>query len=237
MVNDDREPIGTIQTLKIWDLPIRLFHWSIVILIGFSWWSAEQRLLDWHRRAGYAVLALLIFRVLWGFFGGNTARFASFIKPPERVIDYFRRDLFARKSSAHLGHNPLGGWSVLAMLGAMLLQTVLGLFAVDIDGLESGPFSYLVSFDTGRLAAKTHHLIFNVLLALIVLHIAAIAFYYLYKNQNLTKAMIIGKVSWRGIEKPKLSYSSPVVSSPVVAVLLLALSAGSVFLITTFLGR
>jgi cytochrome b len=208
MASDNREPSGAANSLKIWDLPIRLFHWSLVVLIASAWWSAEQRELEWHRRTGYALLTLLLFRVLWGFFGSTTARFAYFISGPARSFNYFRNDLFARKVSTSPGHNPLGGWSVLAMLGAMLLQTLLGLFAVDIDGIESGPLSYLVSFDTGRLAAETHHLIFNVLLTLIVFHIAAILFYRFYKNENLVRAMVVGSRHWHGEKVPALQFHS-----------------------------
>lgn len=219
------------RDLMVWDLPIRLFHWSIVILIGLAWWSAEQRLLDWHRRAGYAILCLLIFRILWGFFGSSTARFASFFKRPLQVIQYARRDLFSRQISQSAGHNPLGGWSVIAMLSAMLLQTLLGLIAVDVDGLESGPLSYLVSFDTGRLAAETHHYVFNILQTLVALHLAAIAFHYFYKKQNLTKSMITGKNEAEG-EPP-----APLLPSSFLAVILFAGSVLLVFFVTTIMGR
>lgn len=216
---------------EVWDIPIRLFHWSIVILIGFAWWSGEQRLLDWHRRAGYAVLCLLLFRVLWGFFGSRHARFANFLSHPARAIGYARKSLFTRRTSMSLGHNPIGGWSVIVLLGVMLLQTLLGLFAVDIDGLESGPLSYLVSFEMGRIAAETHHLVFNALLLLIGLHVAAIAFYLIYKNENLTKAMITGKAHGDGTVQHHPPYSLS------TATLLFVSSAFFVFLIAGVFGR
>jgi cytochrome b len=181
------------KDVEAWDVPTRVFHWSIVILIALAWWSAEERLLDWHRRAGYAILCLLIFRILWGFAGTRSARFASFCKTPAQVVRYVRSDMFSRSSATTIGHNPLGGWSVVAMLATMLLQTFLGLFAVDVDGIESGPLSYLVSFDVGRIAAQVHHCVFNALLCLIGLHMAAILFHQLYKKQNLTQRMITGR--------------------------------------------
>lgn len=214
-----------------WDLPTRLFHWSIVILIGLAWWSAELRLLDWHRRAGYAVLCLLVFRILWGILGSQTARFASFCRRPAQVIAYVRKDMFSRKDLQSAGHNPLGGWSVIAMLAAMLLQTLLGLIAVDVDGLESGPLSHLVSFDTGRIAAKTHHYIFNILLTLIVLHLAAIAFHYFYKRQNLTKAMITGNMPTEGERQQPLLFST------FRAIVLFGWSVLLVFFVTMIMGR
>jgi cytochrome b len=219
------------QGSTAWDLPTRLFHWSIVILIGLAWWSAELRLLDWHRRAGYAVLCLLMFRILWGILGSQTARFASFCRGPAQVIAYIRQDMFSRKGSQSTGHNPLGGWSVIAMLAAMLLQTLLGLVAVDVDGLESGPLSYLVSFDAGRIAAKTHHYVFNFFLTLIVLHLAAIAFHYFYKRQNLTKAMITGEIAEEGKQRQPLLFST------FRAVILFGWSVLLVFFVVTMMGR
>jgi len=235
MTTDNRKPLDVspaASRLKIWDMPVRLFHWSIVALIAMAWWSAEQRQLDWHRYIGYTVLTLILFRLLWGCFGSTTARFTHFVSGPKHVIDYFRNDLFARKISAHHGHNPLGGWSVIAMLGAMLLQTLLGLFAVDIDGIESGPLAYLVSFDTGRTAAEIHHLIFNVLLALIALHIVAILFYRFYKNENLVSAMILGSKRWHGEPKPMVHFPPAL-----RAIVLFALSAAAVFVMVKFFGR
>lgn len=220
------------RTLKIWDVPVRLFHWSLVVLLGIAWWSAEQRQLDWHRYAGYSILALVLFRLLWGFFGSTTARFSHFVSGPARVTDYLRNDLFAHRSHPYYGHNPLGGWSIIAMLGLMLLQTMLGLFSVDVDGIESGPLSYLVSFDTGRLAAETHHWIFNELLALVVIHIVAILFYRFYKKENLVSAMILGSKSWNGDAKPALHFP-PVLR----AIVLFTLSALAVFIMVKFFGR
>ena len=176
-----------------WDLPVRLFHWAVVLLIAFSWWSAEQRQLDWHRYSGYAVLALILFRVAWGFAGGATARFSSFVRGPSAVMRYVGQDMFSRARPAVIGHNPIGGWSVLAMLMAMLAQTMLGMVAVDVDGIESGPLSGWVSFETGRLASKLHGVVFNILLGLVALHVAAILFYLLYKRANLAGAMWFGR--------------------------------------------
>lgn len=229
----DEKKIGITgaKSTTVWDAPIRLFHWSITILMGLAWWSAEEHFLDWHRRAGYAILCLLIFRILWGFFGSATSRFSSFCKAPATVIRYVRNDLFARKSSPTPGHNPLGGWSVLAMLAAMLIQTLLGLIAVDVDGLESGPLSHLVSFEMGRMAARAHHFIFDILLVLIVLHLTAIAFHLFHKKQNLTKAMILGTT------EPDATLAGPLFSQSFRATILLAWSMLLVFFLTMVIGR
>lgn len=180
------------QPTTIWDVPTRLFHWLLTLSIGLAWWTAERGVLDWHRRIGYGIAALLVFRVLWGVVGSTTARFAHFMRGPRAVAAYFR-ELRQRAPQVGAGHNPLGGWSVLAMLLVLLTQVTLGLFAVDVDGIESGPLAYLVNFDTGRTAAQLHQVVFNVLLALIGLHVVAVLFYLLYKRDNLLGAMISGR--------------------------------------------
>lgn len=171
----------------IWDGPTRLFHWLLVGLIGFSWWSAENFHMDWHYKSGVTVCGLLVFRVLWGVFGASTARFRSFVRGPRGVWRYVRG-----AELAPVGHNPLGGWSVVALLLALLVQVTSGLFSVDVDGIESGPLSYLVDFDQGRLAAAIHDWSFYALLGLIALHVLAVFFYLIVKRRNLIGAMITG---------------------------------------------
>lgn len=175
--------------MKVWDLPTRLFHWLVVLLIAFSWWSAETGHMDWHYRSGIAALILLIFRLLWGLIGSTTARFSNFLRSPASVLAYLRRP----KESAHApGHNPLGGYSVIGMLLALAIQVGTGLLAVDVDGIESGPLSYLVSFDQGRVASDVHHLSFTALQFLIVLHLLAIA-YYRVRGRRLILPMVTGR--------------------------------------------
>jgi len=183
----------TIRRTRLWDAPTRLFHWSLVALFGALWWTGKNGVLDWHRRAGYCLIALLLFRITWGLVGGSTARFSRFVKGPRDVVRYVRYSMFSRAETAQtLGHNPLGGWSVLVMLVLLITQTGLGLVSVDVDGIESGPFSYLVAFDTGRKAAYLHHLMFNVLLGIVALHILAVLFYLLLHRENLVWPMISG---------------------------------------------
>ena len=128
----------------IWDLPTRLFHWLLVALIAFSWWSAEYGETDLHIWSGTAVLSLLIFRVLWGLFGSSTARFSSFLRGPKAVIGYVKGAADWNRA----GHSPLGGLSVLALLGLTGIQVVLGLFAADEDGFYEGPLAHFVSLDS-----------------------------------------------------------------------------------------
>jgi cytochrome b len=173
---------------RVWDLPTRLFHWLLVVLVAFSWWSAENREMDWHRWSGSIVLGLLVFRLIWGLIGGSTARFGQFLRRPGAVAAYLR----SGPAEAPAGHNPLGGYAVLAMLLVVLAQVGTGLFAVDVDGLESGPLSFLVSFDQGRIAAGVHEVSFNLLLGLIALHLLAITFYTFVRKQALLRRMITG---------------------------------------------
>ncbi len=173
----------------IWDAPIRIFHWMLVILFAFSWWSAESSEMEWHQRSGLMLCWLASFRLLWGFLGSSTARFGRFVKGPGAIVAYLR----SGEPWQGLGHNPVGGWSALILILLIALQVTTGLFAVDVDGIESGPLSHLVDFDRGRQLAGLHHLSFDLLLILAGIHILAIGYYLLIRKQNLVAPMITGK--------------------------------------------
>ena len=111
---------STVDRQHVWDLPTRIFHWLLVVLLGFSWWSAENHHMDWHRISGIIVFGLIVFRILWGLFGTSTARFSQFLKGPRTVWSYVRPSGSAR--TVAIGHNPLGGWSVIAMLLLLCVQ-------------------------------------------------------------------------------------------------------------------
>jgi cytochrome b len=170
----------------LWDLPIRLFHWLLTSLVAFSWWTVHYGHTGWHIWSGLAILTLLIFRLLWGFVGSSTARFSGFVRGPGSVLSYLR----GRWTG--IGHTPLGALSVIALLLAVSIQVGLGLFAEDEDGIYMGPLSRLVSADTSDRVRDIHELWFNILLSLIVLHVAAIIYYRL-RGQKLTKPMITGR--------------------------------------------
>jgi cytochrome b len=194
---DDEQGDGA-RDVRVWDLPTRLFHWALVVLIALQFATADFELLsmEWHYRFGYATLALIVFRVAWGFVGSQTSRFADFVRGPATVAHYLR-DLFssapsASNPAAHIGHNALGGWSVLAMLACVLALAGSGLFASDgID--EDGPFVDFVSTATVKLMTRVHHLGETVLLVLIALHIAAVLLYWLIKHDNLLSPMLNGR--------------------------------------------
>ncbi|MDF7775297.1 cytochrome b/b6 domain-containing protein [Sphingomonas sp. AOB5] len=177
---------------RLWDLPVRLVHWSFALLLPALWWTWKSGDMSTHRLLGYVTLGLLLFRIYWGFAGSSTARFASFVRGPRAVFAY-ARGLFSKSSDKTIGHNPIGALSVLALLGAMLLQVALGLFAQDTDGIESGPLSDLVSYELSDLARDLHEQLFNIILALVALHLLAILFYALVKRDNLVGPMITGR--------------------------------------------
>lgn len=195
-------PVAAVPSTRVWDLPTRVVHWLFVIGLGVSWWTAETGRMEWHRWSGYTLLALVLFRLYWGFVGGSTARFGNFVRGPRAILAYLRG-----ASRDSIGHNPLGALSVLALLGLLLLQIVLGLFAVDVDGIESGPLSLYVSFETGRVCAEWHDVVFNVLLALVALHVVAVLYYLLFKRRNLIGAMLTGKRVFDGDVAPLTSAS------------------------------
>ena len=174
--------------VPVWDRPIRIFHWTLLALIAFSWWSAENDRIEWHMWSGYVVLFVVTFRILWGFAGSSTARFSSFVRGPRGVMDYLRRAGQWRT----IGHTPVGGLSVVAMLGLICAQLFFGLLLSDEHGTVSAPLNHLVDFETAELAQDVHEALFNVLLGFIILHVAAIVFYRVVRGKKLVGAMLRG---------------------------------------------
>jgi cytochrome b len=173
--------------VRVWDLPVRLFHWALVLLVAALWATHELHLMEVHILLGQAMLGLILFRLIWGLIGSSTARFSSFLRGPRGVLAYLRAP------GGAFGHNPLGGWSVAAMLAALGVQVGLGLFASDEDGEHVGPLSHLVSYDDARALAEWHETFFNVLLALIGVHLAAILYYFFARREDLVTPMITGR--------------------------------------------
>jgi cytochrome b len=174
---------------RVWDLPVRLSHWLLAALIAFSWWSVKNDHTDWHIWSGIAILTLLLFRLLWGFFGSSTARFANFVRGPGHVVRYLRGDWRG------IGHTPLGALSIITLFLVTAIQVGLGLFNEDDDGLFAGPLANFVSPDTTDKIRELHELNFNLLLGLIGLHVAAILYYRIVRGKKLTKAMITGRAA------------------------------------------
>lgn len=181
---------GTARNM-VWDWTIRLFHWLLVLAIPLLWWTAEEGMMDWHRRLGLTMFFLILFRLVWGVVGTWTARFMPMIRRLGSLPTYVRA-LFARQHKPSFGHSPIGTVSVFVLLAALCIQVGTGLFAVDVDGLESGPLSILISFKTGRELADFHELNFDILVILIALHITAIAVYRFVFKDDLVKPMVTG---------------------------------------------
>lgn len=192
MNDDNRIPV------RVWDLPTRLFHWTLVLLVAASLVTGEfdsilgATTLEWHKRSGLAILALLLFRLLWGFAGGTHARFANFLRGPGAVIDYAKGVASGRTGAEPAGHNPLGGWSVVAMLAALAVQVATGLFLVDEDYGFEGPLARYASSAVADFLAEVHETNYGVIGALVALHLAAIAYYTVVKRQELVRAMVTG---------------------------------------------
>ena len=174
--------------VRVWDLPLRLFHWTLVLLLAAAFVTQQigGNAMEWHFRVGYAVLALLAFRLVWGFVGPRYARFSSFLYGPSSILGYLR-------GSEHvLGHNPLGSLSVFALLAAVLMQAVSGMFSND-DIASEGPLVRFISKDLSDRITEFHEDVsFWILVALIVLHLLAIAWYAFVKKRNLVGPMLTG---------------------------------------------
>jgi cytochrome b len=178
------------ERVRIWDWPTRAFHWLLVLLIPALWWTAQNDRMALHATLGVTMAGLILFRLIWGLIGSSTARFANFLKGPRGIVSY----LNGRAAHA-LGHNPIGGWSVAAMLALLSAQVGLGLFASDEDGEVIGPLSLWLKEDSVEWVTETHEWLFYVLLALTALHVAAILFYALGKRRNLVGPMLTGSGS------------------------------------------
>jgi cytochrome b len=177
--------------VRVWDLPTRLFHWAlalcVVLLVVTGKVGGDA--MPWHARFGYTVLALLLFRIVWGFVGGRWSRFRSFLYRPDTVLAY----VGGRAHPDHrVGHNPLGAGSVFAMLLVLLAQAGTGLFADD-EIAFTGPLNRFVANATGLAATWYHKAVGQwLLIALVLLHLAAIAWYGLKKREGLVRAMVVG---------------------------------------------
>ena len=216
---------AVVQRVKVWDLPVRIFHWALVLLILFSWWSGKEggNVMQYHMWSGYAILTLILFRLAWGFLGSSSARFAGFVSGP-RVALAYARTLPVRAAGVHMGHNPLGGWSVLLLLACVLVQAATGLFSND-DIVTEGPLYKLVSKTTSDFLTAIHYYNFYFLLALAALHIGAVLFYLFYKSDNLIKPMFTGYKS-----RPVDASAEPQrIAGNSLAAVLVAIAAAAVY--------
>lgn len=193
--------------VKVWDLPTRLFHWTLVLLLALLWMTGEWGGLDVtvylpgqgetyfsnmdiHGFAGQGVLVLILFRVLWGLWGSTTARFSHFVRGPVTLVAKFK-SLLKGDVSESTGHNPLGGMMVILMLLVLAAQALTGMFSAD-DLFYEGPLAHWLSTDTVALISTWHHRLFLLVQCLVALHILAISLYF-WRGNNLITAMFTGK--------------------------------------------
>ncbi|MCP5366200.1 MAG: cytochrome b/b6 domain-containing protein [Hyphomicrobiales bacterium] len=182
------------DTVRVWDLPTRLFHWSLVAAVAAAWITAEvldDRWLAPHYWIGYAVAGLLLFRLVWGLIGSEHSRFASFAYGPRRVLAHLR-DLLGRRAGHYLGHNPAGAAMIFALLTLLALLVVTGLVAQ--GGAEhAGPLAGWVGTRVGHAAEELHEGLFVALLVLVAGHLGGVALESLLSRQNLVRAMVTGR--------------------------------------------
>lgn len=225
MADDGARPVAT--RLKVWDPWIRLVHWAIVILIPFSYWTAVTSRHDWHFLSGYAILALVIFRIAWGFVGSQTARFSAFLRGPVAALRHLGH-LRRREATVEVGHTAAGGWMVLVLLLLILVQAATGLFSDDLI-FTRGPLARRVDEAWSSLATSIHLRVFWVIAAAAVLHILAIIAYRVLVRQNLVKAMVTGELTL----PPGQAAAQPRIGSPVLALVLLGAASAFVWWIST----
>lgn len=184
---------GPVRSVTVWDLPVRLFHWLLVAAVGASWASGELGWMRVHFLSGYFILSLLLFRLAWGFIGSRSARFSDFLKGLAAALEHLRE---LRSSGTHprpvLGHNPLGGWMVAALLLVLAVQAGSGLFTSD-DILVDGPLVAHAGSAVVKLLSTVHRLAFDLILAMVAVHVAVIAGYLLLRRENLVRPMLTGR--------------------------------------------
>jgi cytochrome b len=200
--------------IKVWDVPVRLFHWALVILMAVSYFTGRWGG-DWmkfHFWSGYAILTLLIFRIAWGFVGSTTARFSNFVKGPSAAFGHLR-ELLGKHGPYDAGHNAMGGAMVVVLILAVLAQVTTGLFSADTDtGMVTGPLASKIADAMIDKVTAFHQYWVNVLLALVALHVVAVLIYLVWKRHNLVGAMITGdkpaaQVVPPGQPAPRLSFA------------------------------
>lgn len=227
-----RLPIGPAKPrvpnllMRVWDAPTRLFHWLLVLLVAFSYVSVQKDWIELHFLSGYTILTLLLFRLVWGFVGSDTSRFGNFLRNPleglKHLVHFTRRE-----PDTEVGHNAAGGWMVIAMLLVLGAQVTTGLFSRQDDGLDA-PLAHHLSKSVSNQLTGLHGTIFNVILALVGLHVVAIVAYAVVKRHDLVRPMVTGR------KRLPATMAQPRFTSPVVALTILAVAGLVVWLLVKF---
>jgi cytochrome b len=218
------------RRILVWDAPVRLFHWALAVLVVFSYVTGKVggAWMEWHLKSGYAIFALLLFRVAWGFAGSETARFTAFVRGPGAALEYLRSRLEGRHR-VMVGHNPLGGWAVLLLLAVIAVQVASGLFSDDEISTQ-GPLAVKVSNAMVSRMSSLHSWNEWALVALVVLHVAAIAIYRFAWGVRLVPPMIHGRmeVGEASVAQPRMRHGG------FALVLFVAASAAVYYLVVIY---
>ncbi|MEO6984430.1 MAG: cytochrome b/b6 domain-containing protein [Paralcaligenes sp.] len=213
--------------VEVWDIPTRLFHWLLAVLVGAAYLTWKINWMDWHVLIGETLLALVLFRLLWGCFGSETARFGSFLASPAAALRHLRH-LFHRDADVQVGHNPAGGWMVLLLLALVLGETLTGLY-INNDIADEGPFTEWVSAPVANAITELHEILWDVLLVAVALHVLVIVLYAVAKGHNLLRPMITGR------KRLPVRICAPQRVPPARALLLLAISAAIATVMANYL--
>jgi len=183
-----------LHKVLVWDAATRLFHWLTVVLVVACYVSWRMNWMDWHSRTGDALLALVLFRLLWAFFGSETARFSAFLAS-RRAAALYLADLVRREPDRQIGHNPVGGWMVLLLLALLLAEALTGIYVAN-DVADKGPLTEIVPSAIANLVTDLHTYFWNALLVATVLHVIAILLYGAVIRHDLVTPMLTG---WKNL--------------------------------------
>jgi len=211
-----RQP-ALLLPMRVWDLPTRIFHWSLVVLLPCSYVSMRLNLMGLHMALGHTVLALVLWRWVWGFLGSDTARFGKFLASPRQAVRHLLR-LRVREPDSEPGHNAAGGWMVLLMLVLLTVQVGAGLCAND-GGATEGPLAKYVGATWSDRLSLVHEINFRLILAAVALHVAAICVYTYVKRHSLVRPMLTGK------KRLPAAMRAPRMASPLLALAVLIVAA------------
>ena len=225
--------LKSVGSTKIWDIWIRAFHWILAACVCFMLFSGETGFLffDWHRKVGEFVLALLLFRLLWGFVGSSNARLLHLIVNPKRAFSHLYH-LIRGDVQQERGHNAAGGWAILILLLLITFQAVSGLFIADEDELIEGAFYGALGYDMGERLLHLHHMNAQVLLILVGVHVLMVFVYLIRAGQNLITPMITGHMNWDASDEPPLVKFT----HPLIGLVLIIVCVGIVGMLVSWFG-
>ena len=207
--------------VKVWDAPTRLFHWGMLCLLGGLWWTAESGEMEWHQLLAYSLMILIGVRLMWGFVGSDTAKFSQFIHSPRKVLRYLHKTK-QEGISASVGHNPVGGYMVVALIGIVSVQLVTGLFATD-EIFTEGPLYATVNSDTASWLTWLHKKNFDLLLIFAAIHVLAVGV-HMIKGDKILAAM------FSGYKQLPESQVKPLAFAPLLKALIIVLVIGALVL-------